>query len=91
MIEDILRRYSKNEEVYHSIIGNELKGFTLMCDSCIDYCNKKTARDKCFADYLQNLGYSPIERRVQNIPVIEERRAETIEEKIQTKKKKPKK
>lgn len=74
MIEDVLRKYARDEPHYLRLIKDELTTFTNNCSDCIDTCIQRYDKGKCFEQYLVDLGYKPIERRKKDEPVVVERR-----------------
>lgn len=75
-IEDVLRRYAPTQNQFYEMLKKDLVYFSGLCDGCVDSCNKKYHKPRCFENYLTELGYKPIERRQKDVHVAYERRKE---------------
>lgn len=61
-IDDIARKYGKNEGEFLHILFDDLKNFdNKYCPSCNKYnCEDNYKREKCFETYLLSLGYTAV-------------------------------
>mgnify|MGYP006921332881 CR=1 FL=1 len=74
-IEDIVRRYARNEDQFRNILYQDLTYFHDLCSACYTgRCYLPSKKNGCFEQYLIELGYVRIERRKVDVPVVEEKR-----------------